>query len=450
MAALQLAVGASLVAGSTAFLQPAAPQSRGTPSLRSGAVDHAPVQPSTSSLSTAAAVAVTAGFVALAAGRSQSSRTRRTELRVAGVVAPLTQKWDPLNLGSTDAKMDRYTAVEIKHGRVAMIATVGYIAADGWRYPGCEGFENGLGALTTIPVEGWVQIVALIGAHEVFVKPRQGGMGSWDFGLGVEMFKGAPSDVVEQYQSNERSNGRLAMIGIMGMLVQNGVTGLSPIQYFEKNGFWGPWFPNYEGSFVGLATREGRSTGLTTLRALRFDPNRQRELAVPSPSMPFLSQPPALVGWVGNKGFDPLGFSDMFPVYYLREAELKHGRLAMLATAGWIAVDLGLKFQADLYQGLNNLDAHDKLVAAGVMGPLLGAASVFELWAFYVTVQGFKNRILDREPGDFFIGKNFLPSDPAKAEEMQLKELENGRLAMIAYGGVLMGAFMTGKTFPYL
>jgi hypothetical protein len=42
-----------------------------------------------------------------------------------------------------------------------------------------------------------------------------------------------------------------------------------------------------------------------------------------------------LKGWVGEeKGFDPLGVTDALPVYWVREAELKHGRICMLATVG--------------------------------------------------------------------------------------------------------------------
>ena len=48
--------------------------------------------------------------------------------------------------------------------------------------------------------------------------------------------------------------------------------------------------------------------------------------------------PQVLKGWVGEeKGFDPLGVTDALPVYWVREAELKHGRICMLATVGWIA-----------------------------------------------------------------------------------------------------------------
>merc|ERR1719210_93100 len=97
------------------------------------------------------------GLAALAS--TKASRQQRTfshiERRAVGVCLPLTEKWDPLNLGNTDAKMERYTAVEIKHGRISMIATLGYVMPEIFRFPGCEDFKNGLGALSTIPFEGW-------------------------------------------------------------------------------------------------------------------------------------------------------------------------------------------------------------------------------------------------------------------------------------------------------
>jgi hypothetical protein len=45
---------------------------------------------------------------------------------------------------------------------------------------------------------------------------------------------------------------------------------------------------------------------------------------------------PSLVGY---KGFDPIGFSDFIPVEFLQEAEIKHGRIAMLGFLGFIVTD---------------------------------------------------------------------------------------------------------------
>lgn len=50
-----------------------------------------------------------------------------------------------------------------------------------------------------------------------------------------------------------------------------------------------------------------------------------------SRSLPFLPKPENLGGLAGGEAeFDPLGFSDTFDVKWLREAELKHGRVCAL------------------------------------------------------------------------------------------------------------------------
>jgi len=54
-----------------------------------------------------------------------------------------------------------------------------------------------------------------------------------------------------------------------------------------------------------------------------------------SKAVPFLSQPENLDGsMAGDVGFDPFGFSGFFDVKWLREAELKHGRICMFAATG--------------------------------------------------------------------------------------------------------------------
>lgn len=42
------------------------------------------------------------------------------------------------------------------------------------------------------------------------------------------------------------------------------------------------------------------------------------------------------------------------------------------------------------------------------------------------------------------------PKDPQKREEMQIKELMNGRLAMFAIGGIATQSVLTGHDFPYI
>ena len=54
-------------------------------------------------------------------------------------------------------------------------------------------------------------------------------------------------------------------------------------------------------------------------------------VAKASKAMPFLTAPACQgTGLVGDAGFDPLYLSDFMDVKWLREAELKHGRICML------------------------------------------------------------------------------------------------------------------------
>ena len=54
---------------------------------------------------------------------------------------------------------------------------------------------------------------------------------------------------------------------------------------------------------------------------------------------------------------------------WMREAELKHGRLSMLAFLGWVAVDSGLRLPGLGYESIpSSFVAHDAAVANGSMG----------------------------------------------------------------------------------
>ncbi len=50
---------------------------------------------------------------------------------------------------------------------------------------------------------------------------------------------------------------------------------------------------------------------------------------------------------VGDVGFDPLGFTTKYDIKWLREAELKHGRVSMLAAFGCLFQEfIHLPFEA--------------------------------------------------------------------------------------------------------
>ena len=173
---------------------------------------------------------------------------------------------------------------------------------------------------------------------------------------------------------------------------------------------------------------------------------------VASKSLPFLEQPPNLVGYVGDVGFDPFRFSDFLPVDFLREAELKHGRMCQLALVGFAAVDLGFHIYPlpEAYEGLTSVTAHDALVKYGAMGQLLLWISLAEVISSVAVMQMLNGS--GRQPGDFGLDPvGFLKGkSEAEVNDMKLKEITHCRLAMVAFSGMVTQAVLTQGPFPYV
>merc|ERR1719201_3274047 len=180
---------------------------------------------------------------------------------------------------------------------------------------------------------------------------------------------------------------------------------------------------------------------------------------VKSESLPFMEKPAHLDGMVGDVGFDPMGLSTPQNIKWMREAELKHGRICMLAWIGWVAVDLGVKFPGAKYASLSSFKA--ATVEFGV--PLLKQNVGYEMLLLFLWVGTFETigftQIYnmmdgdDREAGDF--GFDPLGLLAGNEEQYKTAELTHGRAAMLAFSAVatqsaLPAAFGFGKeTFPY-
>ena len=170
-----------------------------------------------------------------------------------------------------------------------------------------------------------------------------------------------------------------------------------------------------------------------------------------SQALPFLESPPHLDGMVGNVGFDPMGLSTPANIKWMREAELKHGRMAQLAWFGWVMVDLGVKFPGEKYAQLTSAKAGLALLDSDFFNLMLfvGAFETIGLTQVYGMIVDNNNR----EPGDF--GFDPLKLLPGHEEQYKLAELTHGRAAMLAFSAVvtqsaLPDAFGFGKeTFPY-
>lgn len=173
---------------------------------------------------------------------------------------------------------------------------------------------------------------------------------------------------------------------------------------------------------------------------------------VASTALPFLEYPPNLAGYAGDAGFDPFRFSDFVPVDFLREAELKHGRICMLAVTGFIAVDMGMRIYPlpEAYEGLTSVTAHDALVEQGAMSQIFlwcGLAEVIGTVAVMQMLNGSGRAPGDYgfDPAGFLIGKS-----EEEIEELKVKEITHSRLAMMAFSGVVTQAVLTQGPFPYV
>merc|ERR1719174_2292451 len=172
--------------------------------------------------------------------------------------------------------------------------------------------------------------------------------------------------------------------------------------------------------------------------------------------------------------FDPLGFSakvDELEMNRLREAELAHGRVGMLASLGFL-VQEGFHplFTADGGPAIEQIPqlppalwfgmtlaigiAESLRIQAGFVNPYDGEMSVQN------TELGAPNTAFPKEettfqrlrpgytPGDLgFDPLGLKPEDPAEFRIMQEKELSHGRLGMIAAAGFLAQEAVTGNTW---
>lgn len=165
--------------------------------------------------------------------------------------------------------------------------------------------------------------------------------------------------------------------------------------------------------------------------------------------------------------FDPLNFLEDLPVQEIkryREAEVTHGRVSMLATVGYLVAE---KFHP-LFNGLVTGPANSHLAQVQNIAPfffawLVTAIATAELgrakvgWEAPVDaikknadVEGktWLSRLNDGYyPGDIgFDPLGLKPTDAAEFAEMQTKELQNGRLAMIGAMGMIVQEQVTGAT----
>jgi hypothetical protein len=494
-----MAVLAPAACGTQAFVAPTSSSGASNMQALRGSIAtgaNAEVSSSGSSLAAVATALGTAGVAVAALANRKPARKSAAVARLASATGATSSKpfaggliggesafassdfnFDPLGLSVRAEKyLPWFRESELKHGRVAMLAFVGLIVPEFVRVPGpgpCYAAANVVEAHkacagdpyfpflintnnffgTENQVGPLFQVFAFCGFAEMLTsfakfcnisnKPGLTLENAGDYRLGINFL---PKDElkVKEMKLKELKNGRLAMLAFGGAITQATLSG---------NGF--PWL---------YASKEQKSAGLSSsLRpasgSLAGSVSSSQHPAVVrhaeetpaykmSAAVPFLPMSPALEGYPGQEeGFDPLGFSLAIDIRWLREAELKHGRVAMLATLGWIATDSGLRVPGAPFQ-VSTIEAHDVLVKYGTMPHMLiwfGLAEMFGFLAFVKMSDGES----DRKPGDFGL-RTLYPKEEKEQYQMQLKELRNGRLAMLAYGGIVTVAVLTeGDKWPF-
>jgi Chlorophyll A-B binding protein len=145
----------------------------------------------------------------------------------------------PWLIGGEGRSLKWYREAELVHGRVAMLAALGWVVPEFVHYPGNEevGIDayaktNPWDALYSVPVEGLWQIAAFIFAIEVFRIGRviRGDREAGDLGLGQGKGCWNPFGFTyseEEYDTKrlqEVKHGRLAMVASIIMFLQSAIT----------------------------------------------------------------------------------------------------------------------------------------------------------------------------------------------------------------------------------
>ncbi|CAJ1406694.1 unnamed protein product [Effrenium voratum] len=392
------------------------------------------------------------GQVASSSSASRSSFAGRTSSRVAAQqsilrraeavvedVPPLFQPseqfgateplgfFDPLGFTAVgDERGFRKLQVsEIKHGRVAMMASIGLVGQHFLKLPGFEQSPAGFSVMGRGEgVLGFFGIFLLCGLLELAWREEPGSdrePGNYGDPFGVNMYN-------DEMRMKELNNGRMAMISVLGIFAAEMATGKDAMQQFGLPALGGQVASSSSASRSSLA-------GRTSSRVAAQQSILRRAEAVVE-DVPPLFQPSEQFGATEPLGFfDPLGFTavgDERGFRKLQVSEIKHGRVAMMASIGLVG------------QHFLKLPGFEQSPAGfSVMGRgegVLGFFGIFLLCGL-LELAWREEPGSDREPGNYGdpFGVNMYN------DEMRMKELNNGRMAMISVLGIFAAEIATGK-----
>lgn len=201
-------------------------------------------------------------------------------------------------------------------------------------------------------------------------------------------------------------------------------------------------------ALVSLAARGGPSS---------INPGNSLSRSI---ALPFLPRPRVLDGsLVGDYGFDPMGIASSDSLLRLREAEVRHGRLAMVATWGWPIAEVGLGIATrvvppssvcsgngcaiDTPLSANALTLESiRLVSFVYWGVLFAAAVIGEVIAA-------RRQSLQDPRGSFDpLGLSAVATLQEK-KRLQLAEIKHGRLSMCALAFVWARKWLMEPSYTF-
>ena len=242
--------------------------------------------------------------------------------------------------------------------------------------------------------------------------------GNYGDPFGVNMY-------TEEMRMKELNNGRMAMISVLGIFAAEMATGKDAMQQFGLPAI---------GGARASASSSSSFAGSTSSRMAAQQRVVRRAEAVIQEDAPPLFQPSEQFGSTEPVGFfDPLGFTEVGDekgFRKLRVSEIKHGRVAMMASIGLVAQHfVKFPFFENAPAGFSIMDKGEGVL--GFFGIFLACAPL-ELWW---------RENPQKEPGNYGdpFGVNMY------TEEMRMKELNNGRMAMISVLGIFAAEMATGK-----
>ena len=337
-----------------------------------------------------------------------------------GSTAPLGF-FDPLGFTKVgDEKGFRKLRVsEIKHGRVAMMASIGLVGQHFLKFPFFEKASAGFSIMGQAEgVLGFFGIFCMCAPLELWWRENpEKEPGNYGDPFGVNMYN-------DEMRMKELNNGRMAMISVLGIFAAEVATGKDAMQQFGLSAIGGARAASSSSSFAGA----------TSSRVVAQQRIVRRAGAVTQEDAPPVFQPSEQFGSTAPLGFfDPLGFTkvgDEKGFRKLRVSEIKHGRVAMMASIGLVGQHF-LKFPF-----------FEKASAGfSIMGQAEGVLGFFGIFCMCAPLELWWRENPEKEPGNYGdpFGVNMYN------DEMRMKELNNGRMAMISVLGIFAAEVATGK-----